>query len=67
MIVITGATGNVGHPLVELLADAGHAVTAVSRATSAALPSRPGVVTAVADLSDVATLASGWAPRPRSP
>lgn len=61
MIVITGATGNVGQPLVELLADAGHAVTAVSRATSAALPSRPGVVTAVADLSDVATLAPALA------
>jgi uncharacterized protein YbjT (DUF2867 family) len=57
MIVITGATGNVGRPLVELLADAGHTVTAVSRAQSAPLPTRPGVVTAVADLSDVATLA----------
>ena len=57
MIVITGATGNVGQPLVELLADAGHTVTAVSRAKSAPLPSRPGVVPAVADLSDAATLA----------
>ena len=57
MIVITGATGNVGRPLVEQLADAGHAVTAVSRATSAPLPARPRVVTSVADLSDVETLA----------
>lgn len=57
MIVITGATGNVGQPLVELLAEAGHTVTAVSRAQSAPLPSRPGVVPVVADLSDVATLA----------
>ncbi|MFE6649051.1 SDR family oxidoreductase [Nocardioides sp. NPDC057772] len=57
MIVITGATGNVGQPLVELLAEAGHTVTAVSRGTSAPLPTRPGVATAVADLSDVATLA----------
>ncbi|MEI7056484.1 NAD(P)H-binding protein [Nocardioides sp. CCNWLW239] len=56
MIVITGATGNVGQPLVELLAEAGHTVTAVSRGTSAPLPTRPGVTTAVADLSDVATL-----------
>jgi uncharacterized protein YbjT (DUF2867 family) len=57
MIVITGATGNVGQPLVELLAHAGHTVTAVSRAKSAPLPTRPGVVAAVADLSDAATLA----------
>lgn len=57
MIVITGATGNVGQPLVELLAEAGHTVTAVSRGTSAPLPARAGVATAVADLSDVATLA----------
>lgn len=61
MIVITGATGNVGQPLVELLTEAGHAVTAVSRGTSAPLPERPGVVTAVADLSDVATLAPALA------
>ena len=61
MIVITGATGNVGQPLVELLADAGHSVTAVSRAKSAPLPTRPGVVTAVADLADVTTLAPALA------
>ncbi|MFI5627455.1 SDR family oxidoreductase [Nocardioides sp. NPDC051685] len=61
MIVITGATGNVGRPLVDLLADAGHTVTALSRGTSAPLPTRPGVVPAVADLSDVATLAPALA------
>lgn len=61
MIVITGATGNVGQPLVELLADAGHTVTAVSRAKSAPLPTRPGVVPAVADLADAATLAPALA------
>lgn len=61
MIVITGATGNVGQPLVELLADAGHTVTAVSRAKSAPLPNRPGVVPAAADLSDAATLAPALA------
>ena len=61
MIVITGATGNVGQPLVELLADAGHTVTAVSRGMSAPLPTLPGVVTAVADLSDVTTLAPALA------
>ncbi|KAA9159835.1 NAD(P)H-binding protein [Amycolatopsis acidicola] len=31
MIVVTGATGNVGQPLVKALADSGAAVTAVSR------------------------------------
>jgi uncharacterized protein YbjT (DUF2867 family) len=36
MIVVTGATGNVGRPLVELLAAAGEEVTAVSRRISAA-------------------------------
>ncbi len=36
MIVVTGATGNVGRPLVDLLAAAGEEVTAVSRRISAA-------------------------------
>jgi uncharacterized protein YbjT (DUF2867 family) len=31
MIVVTGATGNVGRPLIQALAEAGEAVTAVSR------------------------------------
>lgn len=38
MIVVTGATGNVGRPLVELLAAAGEQVTAVSRRPAAGLP-----------------------------
>lgn len=61
MIVITGATGNVGRPLVDLLTEAGHTVTAVSRGTSAPLPARAGVVAAAADLADVATLAPALA------
>jgi uncharacterized protein YbjT (DUF2867 family) len=36
MIVVTGATGNVGRPLVRALAEAGEQVTAVSRNISAA-------------------------------
>jgi uncharacterized protein YbjT (DUF2867 family) len=36
MIVVTGATGNVGRPLVQALAAAGEQVTAVSRGVSAA-------------------------------
>ncbi|WP_345436204.1 NAD-dependent epimerase/dehydratase family protein, partial [Actinoallomurus vinaceus] len=39
MIVVTGATGNVGGRLVQLLAAAGEQVTAVSRrAPAAGLP-----------------------------
>jgi uncharacterized protein YbjT (DUF2867 family) len=36
MIVVTGATGNVGRPLVRALVEAGESVTAVSRRVSAA-------------------------------
>ncbi|HEV7713258.1 MAG TPA: NAD-dependent epimerase/dehydratase family protein, partial [Asanoa sp.] len=34
MIVVTGATGNVGRPLVRALTEAGERVTGVSRATA---------------------------------
>ncbi|RZU75836.1 uncharacterized protein YbjT (DUF2867 family) [Micromonospora kangleipakensis] len=55
MIVVTGATGNVGRPLVRALAAAGERVTAVSRQVSAAdLP--PQVRPAAADLADPAGL-----------
>ncbi|MFC4035193.1 NAD(P)H-binding protein [Streptomyces polygonati] len=54
MIVVTGATGNVGRPLVEALA-AGEQVTAVSRRVpDAALPE--GVRHGQADLTDPASL-----------
>ncbi|GAB1821121.1 SDR family oxidoreductase [Herbidospora sp. RD11066] len=50
MIVVTGATGNVGRTLVRLLAGQGHEVTAVSRRiTPADVPS--GVRAVAADLS----------------
>ncbi|MFH8574650.1 NAD(P)H-binding protein [Streptomyces zaomyceticus] len=51
MIVVTGATGNVGRPLVELLAAAGEQVTAVSRRPAAGLPA--GVTHRRGDLADV--------------
>ncbi|MFF8375499.1 NAD(P)H-binding protein [Streptomyces sp. NPDC015661] len=51
MIVVTGATGNVGRPLVELLAAAGEEVTAVSRRPAGALPA--GVTHRQGDLADV--------------
>ncbi|WP_406044707.1 NAD(P)H-binding protein [Micromonospora sp. NBC_00898] len=55
MIVVTGATGNVGRPLVRALAAAGERVTAVSRQVSAAdLP--PQVRPVMADLADPAGL-----------
>jgi len=58
MIVVTGATGNVGQALVTNLAAAGQTVTAVSRGvTGTAAPERASVITARADLSDLASLA----------
>ncbi|MEU5218780.1 NAD(P)H-binding protein [Streptomyces sp. NPDC020807] len=50
MIVVTGATGNVGRTLVRLLAEQGHEVTAVARRiTPADVP--PGVRAVAADLA----------------
>jgi uncharacterized protein YbjT (DUF2867 family) len=54
MIVVTGATGNVGRPLVRLLAAAGERVTAVSR-RPAEVPA--GVRHVLADLTDAQGLA----------
>ncbi len=48
MIVVTGATGNVGRPLTQVLAEAGEQVTAVSR--HAAVPD--GVRHVPADLAE---------------
>ncbi|WP_328315690.1 SDR family oxidoreductase [Streptomyces sp. NBC_00388] len=53
MIVVTGATGNIGRPLTQALAEAGRQVTAVSRHT-AAVPS--GARHMVADLAEPAGL-----------
>ncbi|MER7053717.1 NAD(P)H-binding protein [Streptomyces sp. NPDC000351] len=53
MIVVTGATGNIGRPLTQALAEAGQQVTAVSR-HPAAVPN--GVRHVVADLSEPASL-----------
>ncbi len=59
MIVVTGATGNIGSTLVGLLADAGEEVRAVSRGTRpASLPE--GVEHAVADLGDLDSLAPAF-------
>ncbi|MCX5214557.1 NAD(P)H-binding protein [Kitasatospora sp. NBC_00240] len=54
MIVVTGATGNVGRPLTQALAEAGEQVTAVSR-HAVALPD--GVRHVAADLAEPASLA----------
>lgn len=53
MIVVTGATGNVGRPLVRMLAEAGEEVTAVSRRESE-VPA--GVRHVLADLTDPQSL-----------
>lgn len=52
MIVVTGATGNVGRPLTRALVQAGHQVTAVSRHA----PAPDGVRHVAADLGDPAGL-----------
>ncbi|WP_194813984.1 NAD(P)H-binding protein [Nocardia sp. XZ_19_385] len=54
MIVVTGATGNVGRPLVRMLAEAGEKVTAVSRTLPAELPE--GVQAVSADVTEVGSL-----------
>ncbi|AYG78722.1 NAD(P)H azoreductase [Streptomyces hundungensis] len=53
MIVVTGATGNVGRPLTQALAEAGEQVTAVSR-RAAGMPD--GVRHVAADLAEPASL-----------
>ncbi|MFT2018389.1 SDR family oxidoreductase [Streptomyces sp. 796.1] len=53
MIVVTGATGNIGRPLTQALAEAGQQVTAVSRH---AAPVPDGVRHVTADLTDPASL-----------
>jgi uncharacterized protein YbjT (DUF2867 family) len=53
MIVVTGATGNIGRPLVEALTAAGEKVVAVSR-SDAEFPE--GVLHRKADLADTASL-----------
>lgn len=60
MIVVTGATGNVGRTLVRQLAEAGEKVVAVSRGiTPADVPA--GVDAIAADLADPATLGAAFA------
>ncbi len=54
MIVVTGATGNVGRPLVRALAEAGERVTAVSRGVPGDMPEQ--VRHRRADLSDAESL-----------
>ncbi|WP_037854840.1 SDR family oxidoreductase [Streptomyces sp. NRRL S-340] len=54
MIVVTGATGNVGRPLTQALADAGEQVTAVSRHAET-MPD--GVRHVTADLAEPSSLA----------
>ncbi|MEU5011038.1 NAD(P)H-binding protein [Streptomyces sp. NPDC021749] len=55
MIVVTGATGNVGRTLVRMLVGAGERVTAVARRiTEADVP--PGVRVVAADLADAESL-----------
>ncbi|MBC2902806.1 NAD(P)H-binding protein [Streptomyces cupreus] len=56
MIVVTGATGNVGRPLVRALVEAGERVTAVSRRSPAGEDVPADVRHQQADLADPASL-----------
>ncbi|MFC4564533.1 NmrA family NAD(P)-binding protein [Nocardiopsis mangrovi] len=59
-ILVTGATGNVGRPLVERLLADGHRVRALTRSPArAALPAGADVV--AGDLADTASLAAAFA------
>jgi uncharacterized protein YbjT (DUF2867 family) len=58
-ILVTGATGNVGHPLVEQLLTAGHRVRALTRNPEKAnLPAGAEVV--VGNLADTASLSAAF-------
>ncbi|MET7911921.1 NAD(P)H-binding protein [Streptomyces avermitilis] len=59
MIVVTGATGNVGRALVRMLTEAGVPVTAVARHITDA-DVRPGVRAVTADLAEPAGLRSAF-------
>lgn len=60
MIVVTGATGNIGRPLVQNLLAAGEAVTAVSRGISAPIPTGDGLTGVRADLAEPDSLARAF-------
>ncbi|PZG21693.1 short-chain dehydrogenase, partial [Spongiactinospora gelatinilytica] len=59
-VLVTGATGGIGRPLVDALTAAGHQVTAIGR--DVARLDVPGIE---ADLSEPATLATALAARPQ--
>ncbi|MFD8811314.1 SDR family oxidoreductase [Streptomyces sp. NPDC059627] len=56
MITVTGATGNIGRTLVDLLAEAGEDVVAVSRHPRQASGGRPGVRWAEGHVGDAASM-----------
>jgi uncharacterized protein YbjT (DUF2867 family) len=56
MITVTGATGNIGRTLVDLLAEAGEDVVAVSRQPRQASGGRPGVRWAEGHVGDAASM-----------
>ena len=60
MIVVTGATGNIGRPLVKNLIAGGQTVTAVSRGASAPLAAAAGLTAVRADLADPGSLAPAF-------
>jgi uncharacterized protein YbjT (DUF2867 family) len=62
MILVTGATGNIGGPLTRMLTEKGHAVRALTRDANKAKSVLPaGVEVAVGDLTKPETLATALA------
>jgi len=58
-VAVVGATGTIGVPLVQALAEAGHDVVAVSRRPAA--DSRPGITRVAADATDEAAITAALA------
>jgi uncharacterized protein YbjT (DUF2867 family) len=61
-IAVAGATGRVGHPLVEVLESRGHDVIAISRSTGVDVISRDGLDAALTGVEVVIDAATGPSP-----
>ena len=64
-IAVTGATGRVGSPLVEILAGRGHEVVRVARSTGVDVVSGDGLDEALADVATIIDTATGPSPDER--
>jgi uncharacterized protein YbjT (DUF2867 family) len=65
-IAVTGATGRVGSPLVEILEQRGHAVVAIARSTGVDVVSGDGLDEALAGAETIVDTATGPSPDERA-